>query len=321
MNETFSKLDLYFTQIHLKKLYPNSIINFDLYIKTGQTFILYKNSNLMIDNDDLERLKDRSIKILYIHKKDKKNFRSYLEVNLKCILESEEIPLDKKAEALQESAINVVEDIFRNPRAGETIMRSKEIIDHTVDFIIGTPKSFANFLEIRKYDYCTYTHSVNVCIFMVSLARELGIDDKKTLKAVGEGGLLHDLGKSRIPSSIINKRGRLVKGEWEIIKKHPLMGKEIAMETREIDKISLTIIEQHHEKPSGQGYPHGLNGSELDVFTGMASIADVYDAITTNRPYSTAKSPMEAAQILLENKQEYNEGILLKFLDMLAVKR
>ncbi len=320
MKEVLSKLELYFDPVHIHKIHPNSVISFDLYIKTGPKFILYKNRNLIMEPDDVKRLKESTSEIVFSHKNDKKNYRQYLEGNLDSLLKSGEVPILKKAEALHESAANVIEDVFNNPRSGETIKRSKVVISNTVDFIIDTPGAFANLLKIRKHDYYTYTHSVNVCTFMVSLAREIGIEDKKTLNDIGEGGLLHDLGKSRVPSSIINKRTKLVKGEWEIMKRHPEFGVSIARDTRDISQIGLAIIGQHHEKPSGSGYPLGLTQSELNVFANMASIVDVYDALTTSRSYSPARTPMEAAHILLKDKDEFNGSILKAFLKMLAVK-
>jgi putative nucleotidyltransferase with HDIG domain len=296
------------------------MINFDLYLKTEKRFVLFKNRNLVVKPDDLNRLQEGMIETLYIHNKDKKNFKNYLEGNLNSLLNSNNVPIRKKAEALYESSINVIEDVFKNPRSGETIKRSRQIIGHTVDFILSTPESFTNLLKIRKHDYYTYTHSVNVCTFLVSLSQEVGITDKKTLLEVGEGGLLHDLGKSKIPSKIINKSGKLTKTEWEVMRKHPEFGVGIAKDTREISPISLSIIEQHHEKLTGRGYPGGLKGGELDQFANMAGIVDVYDALTTNRSYSPARTPMEAVRILLSEKEEFNQKIILKFIKMLAVK-
>jgi putative nucleotidyltransferase with HDIG domain len=314
------RLEFYFSPISVKKLHPNSVINFDLYIKTEKKFVLYKNKNLVITPEDIKRLAGEMVETLYIHNNDKKNFKNYQESNIENFLNSEEVPVQKKAEALYESAINVIEDVFENPRSGESIKRSREIINHTVDFILSGTQAFANLLKIRKHDYYTYTHSVNVCTFLVSLSQDLGVTDKKTLKEVGEGGLLHDLGKSQIPLKIINKSGKLNKAEWELMRQHPSMGTKIAIETRDIKEVSVTIIDQHHEKLSGRGYPRGLQGSELNQFANMASIVDVYDALTTNRSYAPARSPMEAAQILLGDKEEFNIDILKQFLRMLAVK-
>jgi len=320
MINTLSKLELYFTTVSVHKLYPNSYLYFDIYLKTGGTIVLYKNRQLKILSDDIKGLVENTVEFVYIHNKDKKNYRQYLEDNIENILVAQDVPIMKKAEALHESAVNVIEDIFSNPRSGESIQRSKKIIGVTVDFIIGAPTAFVNLLKIRKHDYYTYTHSVNVCTFLVSLANEIGIHDPEVLNQIGEGGLLHDLGKSKIPSSIINKPGKLVKAEWEIMQKHPVYGVEIARDTRKISDISITIIEQHHEKINGNGYPYGLDGSELNIYACMASIVDVYDALTTNRAYSPARTPVQAAQILLENKEEFNPKLLVQFLKMLAVK-
>lgn len=313
-------MDFYFTEISIKKLHPDSTINFDLYTKVDGKFILYKNRNLVIATDDIKRLQDGMIEILYIHNKDKKNFKSYLETNIENFLNSADVPIKRKAEVLYESAINVVEDVFTNPRSGETIQRSKEMVGHTVDFILHAPDAFSNLLKIRKHDYYTYTHSVNVCTFLVSLAQDMGITDKQTLKEVGEGGLLHDLGKSQVPSKIINKSGKLNKAEWEAMRQHPAYGVAIAKETRDISRVSLIIIGQHHEKLNGKGYPMGLSGDELNRYANMGSIVDVYDALTTNRSYSPARAPMEAAQILLSGKDEFHEKTLKQFIRMLAVK-
>ncbi len=314
------RLEAYFTAIDIKKIKGNSMLNFDLYIKNDKNFILYKNRNLVLKFDELQRLYDKNLENFYIHNKDTKNFRSYLETNIGEMLESENIPVQKKAEVLFESAVNVVEDIFNNPRSGESIQRSKEMVGHTVNFIVSAPNAFVNLMKIRRYDYYTFTHSVNVCTFLVSLAQKFNITDKQTLKEIGEGGLLHDLGKSMISSAIINKNGKLTKAEFDEIKNHPAYGVKIAKETRDITDVSLSIIGQHHEKVTGRGYPKGLQSSELNVYAKMASIVDVYDAITTNRSYSSAKSPMEAAQFLLSIKEEFDSKILMTFIKMLAVQ-
>jgi putative nucleotidyltransferase with HDIG domain len=313
------RLEAYFTEVDIKKIKGDSIINFDLYIKNDKKFVLYKNRNLKLGFDELQRLYDKNFEHLYIHSKDFKNFRTYLETNIGDILKSQDISVQKKAEILFESTVNVVEDIFNNPRSGEAIQRSKEMVGYTVNFIVSAPEAFVNLLKIRRYDYYTFTHSVNVCTFLVSLAQKFGIYDPNVLKEVGEGGLLHDLGKSQISSQIINKNGKLNKFEFEEIKKHPEYGVKIAKDTRDISNVSLSIIGQHHEKVTGNGYPKGLKENELNIYAKMASIVDVYDAITTNRSYSNAKTPVEAVQFLLSHKDEFDKKILTAFVRMLAV--
>jgi len=313
------RLSFYFSPIDLNRLQANRTISFDLYLNVETKYVLYKNRNILITKDDIQRLIDHNKNTLFIHNNDKKNFRTYTEQNLDSILQSDSVSIEKKAEVLYESAINVVEDVFDNPRSGDTIKRSREVIGHSVDFILTGPKAYVNLLKIRKHDYYTFTHSVNVCTFLISLAQNLGINDRKILFEIGEGGLLHDLGKSRIPSSIINKQGQLTNSEWEIMRQHPQLGVQIAVETRDITEVSLAIIGQHHERKSGKGYPNGLKGSELNLYANMASIVDVYDAMTTNRSYSKAREPMDAAKFLLSIREDFNEDILKRFIGILAV--
>lgn len=314
------KLTLYFTPVSISKLTPHSILNFDMYLRADKRFVLYRNRHIIITIDDIHRLSENGVEFIYIHNNDRKNFRDYMERNIENILKADDVSVAKKAEALYESAINVVEDVFANPRSGETIQRSKQMISHAVDFILTGPGAFVNLLKIRAHDFYTFTHSVNVCTFLVSLAQTLGETDRSVLNDVGEGGMLHDLGKSRVPSEIINKNGPLNKAEWEVMRQHPQFGVEIARETRTTSDVALVIIGQHHEKLHGGGYPSGLKGDELSLYARMSTIVDVYDAITTSRSYSAARTPMEAAQFLLEKSTEFDERILRQFIQMLAVK-
>ncbi len=315
------RLEFYYNKVDLDKFIPEKPINFNIYIKQTNNFILYKDRNFNLTKIDINRLKDKGIKSVYIHKKEKKSFKTYIEENIDRLLDSDNVDIKKKSEALFNSTVNVIEDIFKNPRSGKSIKRSKKLISNSVDFIMSEPEAFVNLLKIKKYDYYTYTHSVNVCIFLISLAQEMGVNDQKTLKEIGEGGLLHDLGKSMISPKIINKQGKLTDKEWEIMKNHPAYGVKIIKDSgREISPISLSIIGQHHEKLDGRGYPLGLNSSELSSFVKMSTIVDIYDAVTTNRSYSKARTPFEGIEILLKNKNSLDNKILLKFIKMLGVK-
>jgi putative nucleotidyltransferase with HDIG domain len=309
-----------FFPVHLHKIPPHSILRFSLYVKADSAYLLFRDRDFEISADDIMRLAANGTDVLYVSDDEKGPYRQFIEDNIELILKSEETAVEEKADALYESAIGVVSDVFENPRSGETIKRSKAMVNHTVDFILSGPQAFVNLLKIRKHDFYTFAHSVNVCTFLVSLAHDLGITDQDTLKSIGEGGLLHDLGKSRIPAAIINKHGPLSPEEWDIIRKHPDYGVEIARQTRAIDDISITIIQQHHERLTGVGYPNGLAGDAMNVFARMASIVDVYDAITTNRPYSDAKNAFEAAQFLLASKEMFDSDILHLFIKMITIK-
>lgn len=315
------KMSLYFFPVALKKISPESVPTFNLYLQVNGRFVLYRNKNLVISSMDIARLIETGNEVLFVHNNERKKYREYLESGLPQTMESPSVPVKRKAEVLYEAAVNVISDVFADPRSEIVVKRSKEIVRQTVDFILNTNDALQNLLLIREHDFYTFTHSVNVCTFLVALAKEKGIHDQKVLREIGEGGLLHDLGKSMVPAEIINKHGPLNKSEWEIMKNHPEYGCKICRESRQISDLSLCIISQHHEKLNGTGYPEGKADSELSVFARMVSIVDVYDAVTTNRSYQRAHSPLEAAKILLSKKEELDEQLLKTFIKMIGKKQ
>ena len=314
------RTELYYMPVSLTKFRPYSFVDFDLFMKVKNKLVLYRNKNLTITSEDINKLKDNKVEVLYIKKSDKKKYREYIEKNLEKILENPEIDTKIKASYLYESAVNVVEDVFKHPRSGETIKRSKKIVNHTVDFVLSGPDAFINLLQIRAHDYYTFTHSVNVCTFSVALANKLGNFDENTLRVLGVGGLLHDLGKAMIDSKIINKPGKLTPAEWEEMKKHPEYGVKIAKESNLVSEKSLLIIEQHHEKYDGSGYPKGLKGNEISLFGRIGTVVDIFDAITTARSYSPARSPFEAAKFMLQHKEWFDEKLLNDFIKLITAK-
>jgi putative nucleotidyltransferase with HDIG domain len=314
------RYELYYIPVSLSKFRPYTFIDFDLFMKVRNKLVLYRNKNLTITGDDIEKLKSNKVETLYIKKTDRKKYREYVEKNLEKIIKDPNIDTKVKASYLYESAVNVVEDVFNHPRSGETIKRSKKIVNHTVDFILSGPDAFVNLLQIRAHDYYTFTHSVNVCTFAVALANKLGNFDEKTLRELGVGGLLHDLGKAIIDPKIINKPGKLDPMEWKEMQKHPEYGVKIAKESKLVSEQSLLIIAQHHEKFDGTGYPKSLSGKEISLFGRIGTIVDIFDAITTNRSYSKARPPIDAAKFLLEHKEWFDEKLLKDFIQLITVK-
>ncbi len=318
---TSPNYELFYMPISIDRLRENSYITFELYMKVKDKLVLYKNRNLTITKKDLESLREHGVKELYIAKAERKKYRQYLEENLDKILNDPNVDIQTKANYLYESAVNVVEDIFEHPRSGENIKRAKNMVNHTVNFILSGPEAFLNLLKIRAHDYYTFTHSVNVCTFSVALAQKLGYKDINTLRELGIGALLHDVGKSKIDPKIINKPTKLDPHEWEEMKKHPIYGVEIVKETKMVPEKSLLIIEQHHEKMNGKGYPKGLKGREISLFGRIGTIVDVFDAITTSRSYSPAKPPIVAIKFMLEREEEFDHNILKNFIELITVKK
>ncbi len=128
---------------------------------------------------------------------------------------------------------------------------------------------------------------------MVSLARQLGLQDDECRQS-GMAGLLHDIGKATIPEALLSKPGKLTDAEFEIMKSHPERGHAILLEARGASAQALEVCLHHHEKMDGSGYPHGLNEDTITLLARMGAVCDVYDAVTSNRPYRSGWDPGDA---------------------------
>ncbi|MBD3322901.1 MAG: HD domain-containing protein, partial [Chitinivibrionales bacterium] len=156
----------------------------------------------------------------------------------------------------------------------------------------------------------TYVHSVNVSVLIASLARAMGYNRNLLLDA-GVGGLLHDIGKMRVPDSILNKPGRYADWEFAIMKKHPDHGLDIIREKKSISPKATMIIAQHHERYNGNGYPRGLKGKEISELGLIAAVADVYDALTSDRVYRAAWTPQKALATIFQGcDEQYSRNVV-----------
>jgi putative nucleotidyltransferase with HDIG domain len=185
--------------------------------------------------------------------------------------------------------------------------------------VLSSKQAFKSLLAITSHDYYTYTHSVNVCAYCVALGQTLGYDEE-TLNNFGLGALLHDLGKSAIDPSIINKPGRLTSEEFELIKTHPVRGVEIVESLQGIPPASIEVVRQHHEKLDGSGYPDGRKGNDIHPWAKVALLVDVFDALTTNRPYRDAMNTFNAFELIKNEFQGQYEPKLFRSLVMLLKK-
>jgi len=159
--------------------------------------------------------------------------------------------------------------------------------------------------QVRDIDEYTYSHSVNVSLITMLIAKWLKFDDKKTALVV-QAGLLHDIGKSQISDTILNKAGSLNEEEFAEIKKHPLYGYRIASDIGDIDKSVMLGILMHHEREDGSGYPLSAKGGQIHEFAKIIAVADIYDAMTSSRIYKEKQSPFE----VFKHMEEQSFGLL-----------
>lgn len=173
-----------------------------------------------------------------------------------------------------------------------------KIVNELIDELLSRKNVLINLVDIKSMDDYTYQHSVNVIILSLVLGISLNMSRDK-LFHLAMGAMLHDIGKVFVPKEILLKTGRLTDSEFAIIKEHPLRGYEYLKGHIDISALSRIIVLQHHEKIDGTGYPEGIKGNKIHEFAKIAAIADVYDALTSDRPYRRAMSPNEAIEYLM----------------------
>lgn len=161
-----------------------------------------------------------------------------------------------------------------------------------------------NLLEyLKNADSYTVEHSINVCFLSVIIGVMTGYNGEELLQ-IGQGALLHDIGKTKIPKKILNKKGSLTDKEYEVIKKHPQIGYMILKNTQKFNDCVLLTVLQHHERCDGSGYPYGLTQKDIHPFALITAVADVFDAVTTNRVYRKALTISEGFSLIMQMSEK-----------------
>ncbi|MEP6969921.1 MAG: HD-GYP domain-containing protein, partial [Betaproteobacteria bacterium] len=188
-----------------------------------------------------------------------------------------------------------VTTMFQEARMGNTVDAAgvADLVEEISNSVARNTSALISLARLKTVDDYTYMHSVAVCAMMIALARQLNLSDAE-VRSAGIAGLLHDVGKMLVPLEILNKPGKLTDAEFTLVKDHPAKGHAFLVESRNIDPIALDLCLHHHEKMDGSGYPKGLKGDAISLYAKMGAVCDVYDAITSNRPYKAGWDPSES---------------------------
>ncbi len=308
-----------FFPIFLESVIVNTILAFDLYIynRSENKYVLYRSRHTQFVEKHRQNLLKNNVSSLFITTEDLAHYKKYIEKNLSQIVDSPTLKTEEKANIIYQSARNLMEEVMAKPLVSDSIKRSRRFVKNTVRYILKEKDYFFSIIHLTSHDYYTYTHSINVCIYSLSLARRLNIISPYQLNLIGTGALLHDIGKSTIPQEILLKRGPLTSDEWKIIKEHPLRGLSLLRVHKTLNPHIIEIVRSHHEKLDGSGYPDGLIGKEVPLFARIACVADIFDALNTNRPYKKAADTFHSLEIMNEqfdgkiDKDIFREFVLL----------
>lgn len=210
--------------------------------------------------------------------------------------------------------------LFTQARLGKAVDAEHclPVVDEVSQSVFRNPGALVSLARLKTQDDYTYMHSVAVCALMVALARQLG-HALEQCRDAGLAGLLHDLGKAVMPPEILNKPDKLTDAEFDVMRTHPLRGHEMLQEARGAPAPALDVCLHHHERPDGRGYPHALAGDALTPLARMGAVCDVYDAITSNRPYKLGWDPAESIARMAGWKGQFDDAVFRAFVMSLGI--
>ena len=225
------------------------------------------------------------------------------------------------AKQIQKEANKVIHSMLTDVRLGKQIQveRLQPVVSQITDSILRNQGTLVSLCRIREGDTYTFQHSVSVCTLLVTFCRYMEMSPE-IIHEAGIGGMLHDIGKMRVPDHILNKPAKLTDPEFEIMKSHVTLGLETLGQTPGISQTVIQIAGEHHERFEGSGYPSQVKGKEISELGRMAAIVDVYDAITSNRIYHKGMEPPAALKKLFEwSNHHFDDELVQHFIQAIGI--
>lgn len=227
--------------------------------------------------------------------------------------------MDEAAELVRRSVPQIA-SMFNEARMGKAVdaRGCEALLDQIAHSVTANPGALISVARLKSHDNYTYMHSVAVCGLMLALGRQMGLKEN-LLRRAGMAGMLHDLGKALVPLDVLNKPGKLTEAEFAIMKGHPELGHSLLRQGDGAGPVVLDVCLHHHEKFDGSGYPHGLAGDKISLMAKMGTVCDVYDAITSVRPYNKGWDPGEALRRMAQWKGHFDPAVFQAFVKTVGI--
>ncbi|MFZ5968137.1 MAG: HD-GYP domain-containing protein [Bacillota bacterium] len=288
--------------ISLRKVASGMVLARDIYSCDGNILLA---KGVVLTQHFLNRLNHLGIQELYIEDSISKDIEVHDVINQETRILAKKMIFQAMSDIRQKKKFSV--------------SGISDAINRIVDELLSSKNLMVNLTDLRCVDEYTFAHSVNVAILSILIGKSLGYNELR-LRDLGIGAMLHDIGKTQIPTSILNKPGPLLHEEFELMKKHTLYGFSILREYDDISSLSRIIALMHHERIDGTGYPLGKCNTEIHEFAKIVSVTDTYDALTSSRVYKEKITPDKAVEYLLSTSDvHYDQNIVNNLLNHIVV--
>lgn len=283
--------------VKVDSLVDNSITDFNLYLRLeNEAPILYSSGGYHWLRDELERLIGGGYKELLTEKVNQTKLKMYQEINHLGKVPKNLAPLER-LKKIEQIGAAFTKCLHKGEITQSCVHKAREIASTLTETIQEQRQCIAALDQLVSHDEYVFHHSIRVAMYATAIALEMGLEDTTKLNEVAFGGIVHDIGKSKVPESIINKNGPLTDEEWKIMRSHPEIGHSFFEQT-DMKQVPRDIIIHHHEKLDGSGYPHGLDKHSLMLEVQIVTLADIFDALTSVRSYQKSRSKFEALELI-----------------------
>ena len=296
----------HFFPVSLEHLGLQTAREFDLYVKRESGFALYRRGDVPLTAADLASLDGKIDKTFYVLRSERDKFMLYMEESVMSEMIDDSVPLEKRADALYSLSAAVITELLADPASKRSVQRCRRLVDGVAKFAANAPAALRSLFTQDRMEPYLVTHSIDACVFGIGIGRRLGVDNPDDIRDLGLGCLLHDIGKRAIPESILSKPGNLSPQEWMVMKKHPELGLRMCEKAGGVPALTGVTIIQHHEMVDGSGYPKGLAGDDIHLFGRIIGGADIFDALTSDRPYARGRDSFPALKLI---KSEFRDKL------------
>lgn len=280
------------------EIVDNSVTDFNLYVSSSNEYILYASLGYHWFREELERLIGSGFARFYTEDENKSKVRMYKSINHIPMID-QNLPPEERITEIEKIGAAFTEALHKGELTPSCVHKASTIATSLTQCILENEDCVSALESLADHDQYVLHHSMRVATYSTAIALKMGLTSEKSLTEIAFGGIFHDIGKSKVDPKILHKNGPLNDKEWEQMRSHPGEGFKIFKDVK-LGQVPQEIILHHHEKLDGSGYPDGLDKNGLLPEVQIATLADIFDALTSTRSYQKARTKMEALEFIKE---------------------
>ncbi len=308
-----------YSPVPVSTLLCGNVLPFAVFTTIGESYIVYRDSNLRFEQIHKETLSERGIHTLYVRGADIEMYHAHVQQNILRLLHGTEIGVEESVVRFYETAKVATRRFISDPASPKSGAAARQVVGASVRRLEEEESLLGYLSRIMEPYPDLYAHSLHTCLYGLALARLAGIDDREEMSDLGVGLLLHDVGKLRLPLEQFATPDPLTAAQWEIMRRHPELGFESVAANALVGSIARDVILNHHERLDGGGYPRGKQGPDLSVHARIAAIANTFDRRTCRCSYRAAAAGADILRaMIVGGRGHFDSRLLATFVRLMA---